>query len=71
MYAFKCGNYSKNKLKGISLFQSKIINFEEHKKCLDGENYRKECYNYILRSINHQMYHQEVTKSTLSLFDDK
>ena len=32
MYAFKCGNDSKNKLKGFSKSQSKNINFEECKK---------------------------------------
>ena len=70
-YAFKCGIYSENKLKGISKSQSKHINFEEYKKCLDGEIYQKECYKYILRSINHEMYLQEVIKSTLSIFDDR
>ena len=38
MYAFKCGNDSKNKLKGISKSQSKNNKFEEYKKCLDGGN---------------------------------
>ena len=33
MYAFKCGDDSKNKLKGISKSQSKRIKFEEYKKC--------------------------------------
>ena len=32
MYAFKCGDDSKNKLKGISKSQSKHIKFEEFKK---------------------------------------
>ena len=50
MYAFKCGNDSK---KGVSEYQSKNINFEEYKKCLDGEEYQRECNNYIIRSINH------------------
>ena len=71
MYTFKCGNDSKNKLKGVSKSQSKHIKFEEYKKCLDGEEYQKECENYILRSINHEMYLQEVKKSTISIFDDK
>ena len=31
-YAFKCGDDSKNKLKGISKFYSKNIKFDEHKK---------------------------------------
>ena len=71
MYAFKCGNKSKNKLKGVSKSQSKHIKFEEYKKCLDGEECQKECNNYIPRSINHEMHLQEVKKSTLSIFDDK
>ena len=33
LYAFKCGNDSKNKLKGSSKSQSKYIKFEEFKKC--------------------------------------
>ena len=36
MYAFECGNDSKNKLKGLSKSQSKHIKFEEYKNCLDG-----------------------------------
>ena len=71
MYGFKCGDDSKNKLKGISKAQSKNIKFEEYKKCLDGEEYQRECNNYIIRSINHEMVLQEVKKSTLSIFDDK
>ena len=71
MYAFKGGNDSKNKLKGVSKSQSKDINFEEYKKCLDGEEYQRECNNYIIRSINHEMILQEVKKPTLSIFDDK
>ena len=71
MYAFKCGDDSKNKLKGISKSQSKIIKFEKYKKCLDGEEYQRECNNYIIKSINLEMVLQEVKKSTLSIFDDK
>ena len=59
----------KNKLKGISKYQSKHCKFEEYKKRLDGQDYQKECKNYNLRSINHQMHLQK--KSKLSLFDDK
>ena len=70
-YAFKCGNDSKNKLKGVSKCQSKNTKFEEYKKCLDGEEYQKECDNYIIRSINHEMVLQKIKKSTLSIFDDK
>ena len=71
MYAFKCGNDSKNKLKGISKSQSKNIKFGEYIKCLNGEDYQQECDNYIIRSINHEMILQKVKKSTLSIFDDK
>ena len=59
MYAFKCGNDSKNKLKGISKSQSKHNMFEENKKCLEGENYQREFIKNILGSINHEMYPQE------------
>ena len=71
MYSFKCGDNSKNKLNCISKSQSKRIKFEEYKKRLDGEDYQQECDNYIIRSINHEMYLQRVKKSTLSQFDDK
>ena len=56
MYAFKCGDDSKNKLKGVSKSQSKNIEFGEYKKCLDGKEYKKICNNYIIRSINHEMH---------------
>ena len=42
-----------------------------YKNCLEGEKYEKECDNYVLISINHEMYLQEEKKSTLSFFDDK
>ena len=70
-YAFKCGDDSKNKLKGISKSQSKNIKFEEYYNCLFGRKYQQECDKYILRSINHEMILQKVKKSTLSIFDDK
>ena len=50
MYAFKCGNDSKNTLKGVSKSQSKNIKFEEYKKCLDGEEYQRE--NVIIILLN-------------------
>ena len=71
MYAFKRGDDSRNKLKGISISQSKNITFEEYKKCLDGEDYQQECDNYIMGSINHEMVLQKIKKSTLSIIDDK
>ena len=71
MYSFKCGDDSKNRLKGISKDQSKNIKFEDYKICLDGEELGNECINYILRSINHDMYMQGIMKTALSIFDDK
>ena len=71
MYAFKCGNDSKNKLKVISKSQSKHIKFEEYYKCLFGGEYQRECNKYIIKSINHEMVLQEVKKSTLSQSDDR
>ena len=72
-YSFKCKNNdeNKNKIKGISKSQSKHIKFEEYYICLFGREYQRECSNYIIRSINHEMVLQEVKKSTLSIFDDK
>ena len=72
-YWFRCKDdkENKNKIKGISKSQSKHIKFEEYYNCLFGKDYQKECNNYIMRSINHEMVLQEVKKSTLSIFDDK
>ena len=71
MYTFKCGNDSKDKLEDVSKCHSKHIKFEEYTKSLDGKEYLRECDNYFLRSINHEINLQEVIKSTLSIFDDK
>ena len=72
-YSFKCkdNTESKNKINEISKCQSKHIKFEEYYNCLFGGEYQRECNNYIIRSINHEMVLQEVKKSTLSIFDDK
>ena len=72
-YSFKCkdNDEDKNKIKGISKSQSKHIKFEEYYNCLFGGEYQKECKNYTIRSINHEMIPQEIKKSTLSIFDDK
>ena len=72
-YSFKCKDNieSKNKMKSISKSQSKHNKFEEYYNCLFGGEYQRECNNYIIRSNNHEMFLQEVKKSTLSIFDDK
>ena len=71
-YSFKCNNENINKLKGITKTQVKNIKFEEYYNCLFGKEYQKECDNYVIRSINHNihnMYMQNVTKNSLSAFD--
>ena len=68
MYAFKCGYESKNKLKGISKSYSKNIKFEEYYNCLFGGEFQKECDNYILRSLNHEMYHLQRIKNLHYLY---
>ena len=60
MYAFECGDDSKNKLKGFSKNQSKNNNFDENYNCLFGGKYQQECDNYLIRSLNHEMYLQRV-----------
>ena len=60
-----------NKLKGISRSFSTKIKFEEHKQCLDAEEYQQECDKYNIRSTKYEMNRQQVLHSTLSLFDDK
>ena len=51
MYAFKCGDDSKTKIKGVSKTYSKIINFDEHKKCLDEEEYQKNVINILFAHL--------------------
>ena len=70
-YAYKCGGESSNKLKGISKSQSKNIKFEEYYNCLFGGDYQRECENFVIRSIDHDMFLQKVTKNSLSAFDEK
>ena len=41
------------------------------KKCLDGGNCQQECDNYILRSVNLEIYLHKIKRATLSVFDDK
>ena len=71
MYSFRCRDVRKNKLKGNSESQLKHIKFEEYKKSVGGGENQRECNNKILSSINHEIYLQEIKKSTLSTFDDK
>ena len=67
MYEFKCRDGSKNNIKVISKSYSKKFQFEECKKCLDGEEYERECENFILRSVNHEMYLQNIKEFIIHL----
>ena len=71
MYSLKCEDDNRKKLKGVSKSQSKHIKFEEYKNCLDGKKYQEKCETYILRSVNHEMYLQQLKRLTSSIFDDK
>ena len=72
-YSFKCNDIDENKkkIKVISKSQTKHIILEDKYNCLFGGKHQKECDNYIIRSVNHDMYLQKIRKSTLSVFDDK
>ena len=69
-YASKCGNGTKNKLKGISKSFSRNINNDEYYNCLLGEDYQQEDDNYIIRSLDHELYLQQLKKTTLSIIDN-
>ena len=69
MYAFNCGDGNKIKLKGNCKCQSKI--FKTERKNLDCKEYKKECANCLIQSLNHKMYLQRVQELTDSSFDDK
>ena len=45
-----------NKIKSISQSYLKTIKFDEHKNCLDGKDFQKECDKYVIRSLNHEKY---------------
>ena len=49
MYAFKCEDDNKNKLKGISESYIKNNKLVDFKKCLDGEEYQFQCGNLLIR----------------------
>ena len=53
---------TQTKSKELVNVKSKNIKFEEYKKCLDGEKQQEECDNYVLRSVNHEMYLQKLKK---------
>ena len=70
-FSYICNYENINKLKDISKSQVKNIKFEEDYNCLFGNEYQKECENYLSRSVNHEMYMQKIIKNCLSAFDEK
>ena len=67
--SFKCIDRNTNKLKSISKSQIKFCKTDEYYNCLFGGNFQKECDNYVICSINPEIYLQKVTKVSLSAFD--
>ena len=58
-------------MKGVSKSQTKKFEFQDYYNCVFGEKHQKVSNNYILNSINHGMYLQKVSKTTLLAFDEK
>ena len=58
-YSFTCVGKNTNNLKVPNKSQSKSKKFEEKYKCLFGEEYQKDCDNYISRSIYRDIYSEE------------
>ena len=71
MYAFKTAKVEEKKLKGISKnVVNKSISFDDYLTCL-SENKDFQHKMKTLNSCKHEMYLQEVTKKSLSPYDDK
>ena len=47
------------------------IKYEEYYSGLLGGEYKEECDMYILKSINHEMCLQKLSKKSFSIFDVK
>ena len=60
-----------NKFKGIVKGYKKEISFDQYYKCLMNQSYNKTCKQFCIRSHDHNMFLQQITKKSLSPFDDK
>ena len=60
-----------NKFKGIVKGYKKEISFDQYYNCLMNQTYDKTCEQFCIRSHDHNMYLQKITKKSLSPFDDK
>ena len=59
------------KFKGIVKGYKKEISFDQYYKCLKNETYDRTCKQFCIRNHDHGMYLQQITKKSLSPFDDK
>ena len=59
-YSFRRNDRNTNNLKGISKSQSKNVKFEEYYSCLFRGEFQKQCDNYPILSLKHEMYLQKV-----------
>ena len=71
MCVFGSGDDSKKEFKINSESQSGNIEIEEYKKCLDGKEDQKEIEYFLVLSRNHEIYLQELKKSTQFPFADE
>ena len=60
-----------NKFKGIVKGYKKEISFDQYYKCLMNQTYNNTCKQFCIRSHDHEMFLQQITKKSLSPFDDK
>ena len=60
-----------NKLKCIWKGYKNEIPFDQNYKCLENKTYDKTCKQYCITFHDHNMFLQEITKKSLSPFDDK
>ena len=69
-YAFLCGDIVKMKWKLYLNLNRKMSNLKKI-NFVQKEKKMKMCDNYILKSINHEIYPQKIRKTSLSIIDDK
>ena len=69
-YMAQLDGYEK-KFKRIVKGYKKKISFDQYYKCLMNQSYNKTSEQFCIRSHDHNMYLQQITKKSLSPFDDK
>ena len=71
-YAYTTQLYGyENKFKGIVKGYKKEISFDQYYNCLLNQAYNNTCKQFCIRSHDHEMFLQQITKKSLSPFDDK